>query len=235
MSLSIDFYCRVFVKVRTGQRKCKESTSKLGHVYQCFGCESLAFQPLGKTSLSKDGTNLKFSLPHGPPVDRNCKFCSHSHHIGGPIWLAPIHNVKFVEKLLDSLPCHLGTIDRLVGMLSMVLEELEDVPLYYELTRVCNITKQSCGKLTTFLSAVLNAGYRVSLTHANRVGVSHHRFLFIMIIFSEWHQDRCSSGIPVADDARLVQEGRQGGRLEEEPGGGHPGKVRVIIFSSLIM
>jgi len=171
LSLSIDFYCRVFVKVRTGQRKCKESTSKLGHVYQCFGCESLAFQPLGKTSLSKDGTNLKFSLPHGPPVDRNCKFCSHSHHIGGPIWLAPIHNTKFVKKLLDSLPCHLGTIDRLVGMLSMVLEELEDVPLYYELTRVCNITKQSCGKLTTFLSAVLNAGYRVSLTHANRNGI----------------------------------------------------------------
>ena len=223
------------MKVRTGQRKCKESTSKLGHVYQCFGCESLAFQPLGKTSLSKDGTSLKFSLPHGPPVDRNCKFCSHSHHIGGPIWLAPIHNVNFVKKLLDSLPCHLGTIDRLVGMLSMVLEELEDVPLYYELTRVCNITKQSCGKLTTFLSAVLNAGYRVSLTHANRVGVSHHQFLFIMLFFSEWHQDRCSSGIPVADDARLVQEGRQGGRLEEEPGGGHPGKVRVAISSSLIM
>jgi len=171
LSLSIDFYCRVFVKVRTGQRKCKESTSKLGQVYQCFGCESLAFQPLGRTSLSKDGTNLKFSLPHGPPVDKNCKHCSHSHHIGGPIWLAPIHNTKFVEQLLDSLPGHLGTLDRLVGMLTMVLEELEDVPLYYELTRVCNITKQSTGKLTTFLSAVLNAGYRVSLTHANRNGI----------------------------------------------------------------
>ena len=104
LSLSIDFYCRVFVKVRTGQRKCKESTSKLGQVYQCFGCESLAFQPLGRTSLSKDGTNLKFSLPHGPPVDKNCKHCGHSHHIGGPIWLAPIHNTKFVEHLLDSLP-----------------------------------------------------------------------------------------------------------------------------------
>ena len=176
LSLSIDFYCRVFVKVRTGQRKCKESTSKLGQVYQCFGCESLAFQPLGRTSLSKDGTNLKFSLPHGPPVDQNCKHCGHSHHIGGPIWLAPIHNTKFVEQLLDSLPGHLGTLDRLVGMLTMVLEELEDVPLYYELTRVCNITKQSTGKLTTFLSAVLNAGYRVSLTHANRVGVSFKKY-----------------------------------------------------------
>ena len=81
-----------------------------------------------------------------------------------------------MEQLLDSLPGHLGTLDRLVGMLTMVLEELEDVPLYYELTRVCNITKQSTGKLTTFLSAVLNAGYRVSLTHANRVCVSFEKY-----------------------------------------------------------
>merc|ERR1712013_710130 len=78
LSLSIDFYCRVFVKVRTGQRKCKESTSKLGHVYQCFGCESLAFQPLGKTSLSKDGTNLKFSLP--PPHWWPHLACSYSQY-----------------------------------------------------------------------------------------------------------------------------------------------------------
>lgn len=172
--------------MRTGQQKCKQSTSKLGQVpstsstqtfidllllqvYQCFGCESLSFQPLGRTAPSKDGTNLKFSLPHGPPVDSKCKFCGFGHHIGGPIWLAPIHDRAFVSSLLEGLPGHLGTLDRLVGMLSMALEELEDCPLYYEITRVCNITKQSKGKHTTFLSALLNAGYRVSLTHANRV------------------------------------------------------------------
>ena len=51
----------------------------------------------------------------------------------------------------------------------MVLEELEDVPLYYELARLCNIVKLSQGKITSYLSAILNAGYRVSLTHANKV------------------------------------------------------------------
>ena len=96
--------------------------------------------------------------------------------------MAPIHNTKFVEQLLDSLPGHLGTLDRLVGMLTMVLEELEDVPLYYELTRVCNITKQSTGKLTTFLSAVLNAGYRVSLTHANRVSVTFEKISVLTLL-----------------------------------------------------
>ena len=50
LSLSIDFYCRVFVRVYSGQKECKRSSSKLGHVYQCTGCESLAVQPLGKIS-----------------------------------------------------------------------------------------------------------------------------------------------------------------------------------------
>ena len=48
LSLSIDFYVRVFVRVYSGQAACKASTSKLGHVYQCTGCESFALHPLGK-------------------------------------------------------------------------------------------------------------------------------------------------------------------------------------------
>ena len=157
----------------------------MGHVYQvslqvggaiiktsqCFGCESMALQPMGQTTKAKDGVNLKFSLPRGPPVDARCAHCGHGHHIGGPVWIAPIHDQAFVAAVLASLPGHLGTLARLVGMLTMAVEELQDVPLYYELTRVCSITKQSCGKLVLFLSAILNSGYRVSLTHANKNGI----------------------------------------------------------------
>jgi len=172
LSLSIDFYCRVFVRVHTGQAVCKQSTSKLGHVYQCTGCESLAFQPLGKLTTHKQGGNMKYCLPTGPPVDRACAHCGNSHHIGGPIWLAPIHSPTFVTDLVQSLSEEqFQTYPRMVGMLSMVLEELQDIPLYYELARLCNITKQSQGKLTLYLSALLNAGYRVSLTHANKHGI----------------------------------------------------------------
>merc|ERR550519_1174049 len=197
LSLSIDFYCRVFVRVYTGQAVCKQTTSKLGHVHQCTGCESLAFQPLGKLTNHKQGqepqgkvtnqqsgqepqgklTNqkpgqIKYSLPTGPPVGRTCDHCGNNHHIGGPIWLAPIHNLDFVSDLLDSLSeDKFQTYPRMVGMLSMVLDELQDIPLYYELSRLCNITKLSQGKLTIYLSALLNAGYRVSLTHANRHGI----------------------------------------------------------------
>lgn len=173
LSLSIDFYCRVFVRVHTGQAMCKQSTSKLGHVYQCVGCESLAIQPLGKLSTHKQGAQqIKYCLPTGPPVDRECAHCGNGHHIGGPIWIAPIHNHTFVTDLLQSLDeDKFQTFPRMVGMLSMVLEELQDIPLYYELARLCNITKQSQGKVTLYLSALLNAGYRVSLTHANKHGI----------------------------------------------------------------
>ena len=162
LSLSIDFYVRVFVVVVSGQAACKESTSKLGHVWQCCGCEALSTQPLGRTVLRPAGQPPKFTLPTGPPVDRVCSHCSSPHHQGGPIWLAPIHDLTFVSALLDSLSeVRFTTFPRMVGMLSMVLEELPDVPLYYELSRLCNITKLSQGKLTLYLSALLNAGYRV--------------------------------------------------------------------------
>ena len=81
-----------------------------------------------------------------------------------------LHNTEFASDLLESVTEEkYATFARMTGMVSMALEELEDVPLYYELSRLCNITKLSQGKITSYLSAILNAGYRVSLTHANKV------------------------------------------------------------------
>jgi len=173
LSLSIDFYVRVFVRVYSGQATCKKSTSKLGHVYQCSGCESYAVQPLGKLGQHRLGEgHVKYSIPTGPPVGKYCEFCSNPHHIGGPIWIDKMHNTQFVTDLLHSLTEEkFATFARMTGMISMVLEELEDVPLYYELARLCNIVKLSQGKITSYLSAILNAGYRVSLTHANKHGI----------------------------------------------------------------
>ena len=122
---------------------------------------------------------VKYCRPTGPPVNTSCQFCSNSHHIGGPIWIAPLHDLEFVSDLLDTVTEErFSTVSRMRGMLSMVLEELPDLPLYYELSRLCNITKLSQGKITEYLSAILNAGYRVSLTHANKVRLHTDRHDF---------------------------------------------------------
>lgn len=48
LSVSVDFYCRVFVRVFAGPRKAKESASKSAMLYECSGCGAHHFQPLGE-------------------------------------------------------------------------------------------------------------------------------------------------------------------------------------------
>ena len=172
LSLSIDFYVRIFVRVFTSQKKCKETSSKLGHVYRCTGCETMTTQPLGEL-VKDEKNNVKYVLPKGPPVDRKCKFCQHSHIIGGPYWIAPIHDMDFVSRLSESLAnCeHLGTRSRMEGMLALVNEELPDVPFYYLNDRLCSMVKVKMAKYNVFRSAFLNAGYRISGSHANKAAI----------------------------------------------------------------
>lgn len=151
------------------QKKCKESSSKIGHLYQCSGCATLTTQPLGQV-VKDDKNNIKYVLPKGPPVDQKCKFCQHGHNIGGPFWIAPIHDIDFVNRVrqsIETLP-HLGTTSRMEGMLAMVSEELPDVPFYYVDDRLCSMAKVRVPKMVVFRSALLNAGYRVSLSHAHK-------------------------------------------------------------------
>ncbi|XP_033219510.1 probable tRNA (guanine(26)-N(2))-dimethyltransferase [Belonocnema kinseyi] len=166
LSVSADFYIRVFVRVFTGQKKCKENTTRLGMLYQCHGCESMTIQPLGIKSPSGG-----FKLPGVPIVDQHCKYCQHKHHVGGPLWLDPLHDQNFVSRLLCKVEeMELGTLKRIQGVLNVVREEL-DCPLYYTLDRLMSIVRCDTPSMVLFRSAVLNAGYRVSYSHANKISI----------------------------------------------------------------
>ena len=54
---------------------------------------------------------------------------------------------------------------------SVIQEELPDVPLYYTLDSVSSVFKLSVPSLVDFRSALLNAGYRVSLSHCHPLSV----------------------------------------------------------------
>lgn len=59
--------------------------------------------------------------------------------LGGPIWSAPIHDETFVSRVLTHVednPHLFGTAKRIQGVLSMVREELQDVPLYHTLDKL---------------------------------------------------------------------------------------------------
>ncbi|KAL7741492.1 hypothetical protein ACLKA6_000811 [Drosophila palustris] len=174
LSVSADFYVRIFVRVFSGQAQCKYSMSKQSWIYQCTGCETFTLQPLGtvRVKSAEQPHLVKFGIPTGPAVNTQCEHCNHRHHLGGPIWSAPIHNTEFVKDLLDAVQSsplnELGTQRRIVGVLSMVQEELPEVPLYYTPDKLCCVLKLEIVPMLKMRSALLHAGYRVSYSHASK-------------------------------------------------------------------
>ncbi|KAH0629648.1 hypothetical protein JD844_011877 [Phrynosoma platyrhinos] len=167
LSVSVDFYIRVFVRVFTGQSKVKASASKQALVYNCVGCGSFHIQRLGK--MANNGNNVNYKAACGPPVGPSCEHCHQRHQLAGPLWAEPLHDVGFVQQVLSAVgnnPGRFQTSRRIQGILSMVLEELSDVPLYYTLDNLSKTVHCNSPSLLQFRSALLHAGYRVSLSHA---------------------------------------------------------------------
>ncbi|XP_021026344.1 tRNA (guanine(26)-N(2))-dimethyltransferase isoform X2 [Mus caroli] len=168
LSISADFYVRVFVRVFTGQAKVKSSASKQALVFQCVGCGAFYLQRLGKAS-GDPGGRIKFSAACGPPVTPECEHCGQRHQLGGPMWAEPIHDLDFVGRVLDAVTANPGrfhTSTRIQGVLSVVTEELPDVPLYYTLDQLSSTIHCNTPRLLQLRSALLHAGFRVSLSHA---------------------------------------------------------------------
>ncbi|KAI9009694.1 N2,N2-dimethylguanosine tRNA methyltransferase-domain-containing protein [Gaertneriomyces semiglobifer] len=168
LSLSIDFYVRVFVRVFTSPGLVKRVAGKTSMVYQCTGCRSFVTHPLGKSPEHGDGN--KIGPITGPPVNNKCEHCNRPFHTAGPFWSAPIHNAEFVHRMLKHVKSTdastYGTKARMTGMLSVVSEELP-VPLYYNIATLSSTVHTQSLPILKIMSALLNMGYKASLTHAS--------------------------------------------------------------------
>lgn len=148
MSLSMDFYIRVFVQVTSSAKECNAAPTRLAHLLQCTGCDAFWLWPLGKWPNSThhekskayarkergervaavDGApaepssaerafstvfhsgreaaaaaaaargkgGLHVHANFAPPPMSSCPHCDRPVHMGGPIWLDPIHDQAFV-------------------------------------------------------------------------------------------------------------------------------------------
>ncbi|XP_065648108.1 tRNA (guanine(26)-N(2))-dimethyltransferase isoform X2 [Hydra vulgaris] len=172
LSLSVDFYLRIFVRVFSSPSEVKRSASKRSYVFHCSGCETFHLQPVGKSV--EIGNSKKYNPATGPVVSQLCDECNHIFKIGGPIWSKSIHSETFVTALLVDIEkekdCY-STQQRIRGTLSVVLEELPDHPLYLVIDHLCNVLHSTTPSHAQFRSAVIHAGYEISSTHANQAGL----------------------------------------------------------------
>uniref|UniRef100_A0AAY4F1H4 tRNA (guanine(26)-N(2))-dimethyltransferase n=1 Tax=Denticeps clupeoides TaxID=299321 RepID=A0AAY4F1H4_9TELE len=213
LSVSVDFYIRVFIKVHTGQATVKNSASKQALVYNCIGCGTFHLQRMGKRT--NQGKSMKYSAATGPPVQENCQHCGQKHQLGGPIWAEQLHDVPFVQKVLSAVssnPTRFGTSKRIEGVLSMVTEELQDVPLYYTLDHLSSTVHCNTPSMLQFRSALLHAGHRVSLSHACKNAVKTDAPSRVM-----WDLVRCWEKINPVKRERLSETSPAFHILSTEP------------------
>ncbi|KAL6553069.1 hypothetical protein OROGR_006911 [Orobanche gracilis] len=172
LSVQMDFYVRVFVRVYTSASSMKNTPLKLSYVYQCTGCDSFHLQPIGR-AVSKN-TSVRYLPGFGPVVAQECSDCGKKYNMGGPIWSAPIHDQEWVTSILAdvrSMKNRYPAFDRISAVLTTISEELPDVPLFLSLHNLCATLKCTSPSAVIFRSAVINAGFRISGSHVNPLGL----------------------------------------------------------------
>ncbi|CAE6433487.1 unnamed protein product [Rhizoctonia solani] len=168
VSLSIDFYVRVFVQVRSAPIEVKKAFSQSATYYVCSGCQSPHEQTLGRVVEKPDTNNLTYKAQSGPPIGPECDECGFKFHVAGPMWSGPIHDKTFVGEVLKHVeenPGKYGTEQRMRGMLTVANEEL-DVPFYFTPSRLSSFFRCNSPPLDSIASALLHRGFEVSRSHA---------------------------------------------------------------------
>ncbi|CAH8560059.1 unnamed protein product [Heterobilharzia americana] len=107
LSLSVDFYARVFVRVWHSPISVKAIAAKHGICFMCPGCHAYHIQPLGIAVNSPKA----ITPAHGPPIGPQCAECGSKFRVFGPMWIGPLHNRPFLREFLSDLGCPPKVID----------------------------------------------------------------------------------------------------------------------------
>lgn len=193
LSLSIDYYVRVFVKVRRAPAQVKFLAGRTMLMYNCdHGCGAWETQLLARnkkaTNKSGVGTFYKHGCAIAPTAGMDCQHCGSKMHLAGPMYAGPLHSADFIKKILDNLPNAsddiYGTKPRIEGMLQTALEEalplpdhlvpqtkedqyamLEPYPFYFHPTNLAGAMRCVCPDEDSFRGGLRSLGYEVTRSH----------------------------------------------------------------------
>lgn len=214
LSLSIDYYFRVFVRVSTRPLEVKQLACNTMLVYHCVGCGHKVDQRLGRYLDNKHQT------PRMAPLAEHCTYCERPWHVAGPMWGGPLHNEEFIDGILavnaEASPVY-GTRERIKGMLTLARTELQ-LPFYINLNQLCSFMKAPPISIDEFARAAGNLGYSVSLTHAKKNCVKTdapwEKVLQIMVAWLRRSNERLVA--EYRDKLATVTDGEKRAKLEEK-------------------
>ncbi|KAK7927011.1 N2-N2-dimethylguanosine tRNA methyltransferase [Apiospora marii] len=215
LSLSIDYYLRIFVRVKKSPASVKFLAGKTMIVYSCDqGCGSWETQMLLRNKKVSNNKGNSFFYKHGlsmgPTADSHCAHCGSKTHLSGPMYGGPLHNREFIQRILDDLPnvdkSVYGTTARIEGMLQTALEEylappadphapikddelaaIEPYPFYFHPTTLAGTVHSVCPDEESFRGALRGLGYEVTRSHCKPGSIKTNApWAVIWHIMREW-------------------------------------------------
>lgn len=195
LSLSIDFYARVFVRITRSPAAVKFAAGKTMLAYTCdAGCGAWTTQLLLKNRAHPNkkgsGSFYKHQAAQGPTADQNCEHCGFRTHLSGPMYAGRLHKPEFIKRILDKLPevdtAVYGTTSRIKGMLTTALEEhleesgsadpesksqedkyaeIEPYPFFFMTTQLSKTVHCATPSEDALRGALRGLGYRVTRSH----------------------------------------------------------------------
>ncbi|KAI5180617.1 tRNA (guanine26-N2/guanine27-N2)-dimethyltransferase [Nematocida sp. AWRm80] len=172
ISLSMDFFIRVFVTVHQRRTEASLSSISSSYFYLC-SCLQVIRQPI----LQKNKKEYKHVKV---PENNVCSICGRILSLYGPFWSDPLHDKTFLKQVLSEIPETDLTVKtkgdrstaftgpqitrRIHGMLNMALEELETI-FYYSIPALALVLSLPLPPLDSIVSFLEHNHYSVSLTH----------------------------------------------------------------------
>lgn len=192
LSLSIDFYARVFVKIKKSPAAVKFTAGKTMLVYNCdAGCGAWSTQMLlrdrEQPNKKGQGSFYKHQFSQGPSAGQHCEHCGFKTHLAGPMYAGRLHNPEFIKRILSKLPDAdtgvYGTTERIKGMLTTALEEhlegppatflsresawaeIEPYPFFFTPTQLSKTVHCATPGENALRGAISHLGYRSTRSH----------------------------------------------------------------------
>ena len=140
-------YVRTYLELDRGASAATAALGQLGHIHHCEAC------------LTRE---TAAGLIADPPAA--CPNCGEGIQTAGPVWLGPIRDRAFVERVAEAVSDRLGTAAQARELLATLRAELDE-PTHYDQHRLSKRWSRPAAPMDAFLGRLRDAGYGASRTH----------------------------------------------------------------------
>ena len=194
ISVSVDYYIRVFVQVKIDKQLAMESCTKNGMIAMCKACYAWKVNPFAK-KISQGkfrDSNSEFS--------ESCNVCKGNMAMGGPYYTNSIQNSEFAGKVAKFVQnSNMKASGRIYGFLRCISREIDSV-LHWNISAMSSVMKMtSTIAMKIVRTTLIKHGYKVSYVHSSSDSFktdAPDAFVLKMFLAFDLQQDAARIEIP---------------------------------------